>query len=369
MSDPRRILMTADTIGGVWSYAISLSRALAPSEVVLATMGAPLDAAKWAEARAVENLRVVESRFRLEWMREPWEEVEHAGRWLLELAARTGPDLIHLNQFAHGALRWPAPHVVVGHSDVLSWYRAVRGEEAPPEWDRYRAEVGRGLRAACAVVAPTRTMLDSLARDYGPFARAHAISNGRDPIRFRPRAKRPFVLAAGRVWDDAKNLTALAACAPAISWPLVVAGSCEHPDGGARQLSGVECVGPKGLDEMIALYGEASIYALPARYEPFGLSALEAALSGCALVLGDIPSLRELWDGVASFVPPDDATTLARAIEALIADPGKRARSAEASRARAQGFSPSAMAAGYRALYRSILRSRNDDARKGAACA
>ena len=32
----------------------------------------------------------------------------------------------------------------------------------------------------------------------------------------------------------------------------------------------------------------ASIYALPARYEPFGLSILEAALSGCALVLGDI---------------------------------------------------------------------------------
>ncbi len=32
---------------------------------------------------------------------------------------------------------------------------------------------------------------------------------------------------------------------------------------------------------------------LPARYEPFGLSVLEAALSGCALVLGDIPSLRE----------------------------------------------------------------------------
>ena len=30
----------------------------------------------------------------------------------------------------------------------------------------------------------------------------------------------------------------------------------------------------------------ASVYVLPAKYEPFGLSVLEAALSGCALVLG-----------------------------------------------------------------------------------
>jgi glycogen synthase len=53
-------------------------------------------------------------------------------------------------------------------------------------------------------------------------------------------------------------------------------------------------------------YARASIYALPARYEPFGLSALEAALSGCALILGDIPSLREVWLEAAPYVSPDD---------------------------------------------------------------
>ena len=58
---------------------------------------------------------------------------------------------------------------------------------------------------------------------------------------------------------------------------------------------------------------EASIYALPARYEPFGLSALEAALSGCALVLGDIPSLREIWGPAAIYVPADDKVGALRA--------------------------------------------------------
>ena len=34
---------------------------------------------------------------------------------------------------------------------------------------------------------------------------------------------------------------------------------------------------------------------------------LEAASAGCPLILGDIPTFRELWDGAAVFVAPDDA--------------------------------------------------------------
>ncbi len=56
-----------------------------------------------------------------------------------------------------------------------------------------------------------------------------------------------------------------------------------------------EAVGRLGPEEMREQYARAAIFAHPARYEPFGLSVLEAALSGCALVLGDISSLRELW--------------------------------------------------------------------------
>ncbi len=42
---PRKVLMTADTIGGVWTYAIELALGLADRgvEVALATMGGSLD--------------------------------------------------------------------------------------------------------------------------------------------------------------------------------------------------------------------------------------------------------------------------------------------------------------------------------------
>src|SRR3546814_4918927 len=75
---------------------------------------------------------------------------------------------------------------------------------------------------------------------------------------------------------------------------------------------------------MAGWLGRATFFALPARYEPFGLAVLEAALSGCALVLGDIPTLRELWDGVAAFVPPGDIEALEDVLTQLIADPDLR---------------------------------------------
>src|SRR5205085_1336221 len=161
---PERILMTADTLGGVWTYAMELIRALAPYDVqvTLATMGAPLSPAQTREAAAPRNLELFEGRFKLEWMEDPWEEVAKAGDWLLEIEERVRPDLIHLNGYPHGALPWSAPAVVVGHSCVLSWWKAVKREEAPEEWSRYRESVMAGLQAASLVAAPSRWMLDRL---------------------------------------------------------------------------------------------------------------------------------------------------------------------------------------------------------------
>ena len=87
--------------------------------------------------------------------------------------------------------------------------------------------------------------------------------------------------------------------------------------------------------------------ALPARYEPFGLSLVEAAQAGCALVLGDIRSLREVWGDTALFVPPDNCRMLAATVESLIRDRELRRQMASLARARAHTFSPERMAAGY----------------------
>jgi glycosyltransferase involved in cell wall biosynthesis len=99
----------------------------------------------------------------------------------------------------------------------------------------------------------------------------------------------------------------------------------------------------------------AAMFALPARYEPFGLSALEAGLAGCALVLGDIPSLREVWHDAAIFVPPDQPEALEATLLDLIADAPRRWSLAYTARVRAQQFTPERMAQGYMTLYRQLM--------------
>src|SRR5215210_7977192 len=110
-----KVLMTADTLGGVWNYAVQLSQALSKYRVrvALGTMGVSLTAEQREDVARVPNIEVFESSFKLEWMEEPWRDVAAAGEWLLELEAQTQPDVVHLNGYAHGALPWRAPTLMV----------------------------------------------------------------------------------------------------------------------------------------------------------------------------------------------------------------------------------------------------------------
>ncbi len=364
--EPQRVMMTADAVGGVWAYALELARGLVAggAEVLLATMGAPPSA---AQRRAVARLRGVTlavSDYALEWMPDPWRDVDRAGAWLLELAAQWRPDVVHLNGYAHAVLPWPAPVLVAAHSCVCSWHVAVHGTPAPPQWDEYRRRVRTGLCAADAIVAPSGALAAALARHYGPLPPIRVIRNGRAPREFRPRArKQPFVFAAGRLWDAAKNLAVLDAAAPRLPWPVIVAGPPRPPLGApAPAMRHLRLLGPLPPRRLAALCGAAAIFAAPARYEPFGLAVLEAALAGCALVLGDIDSLRELWEEAAVFVPPGDPAAVADGLAALIADPRRRAALALRARARAHRLAPERMTAAYREAYAALAAMRSPDA-------
>jgi glycosyltransferase involved in cell wall biosynthesis len=248
--------------------------------------------------------------------------------------------------------------LAVAHSCVMSWWEAVHGTPPPPAWSRYAAQVRRSLAGAGLVAAPSRAMLDALVRCHGPLPSTRVIRNGRREIRVARTRREPLVLAAGRLWDEAKNLAALAAVAPRLPWRVCIAGAERSPDGAEAALPNVERLGVLDEAQLAARYRRAAIYALPARYEPFGLSVLEAAQAGCALVLGDIASLRENWDGASLFVAPDDHDALAAAIGRLVQDESLRARLGAAARQRARGFTPAAMAATCIDAYRSLRTSR-----------
>ncbi|MCC9166200.1 glycosyltransferase family 4 protein [Pontibacter sp. XAAS-A31] len=351
--------MTADTVGGVWTYAMELVRALVPfgTKVALATMGAPLSEDQRRQTEDMSNLTIYESNYKLEWMENPWEDVEQASQWLMHLKDEVQPDLVHLNGMAHGNLDWGVPVIVVVHSCVMSWWRAVKGEEAPKAWDKYKEAVTKGLQAADMVIAPTQAMLHQAENFYGPFKASTVIYNGRGQYGFQFGKKEPFIFSMGRVWDEAKNISMLAHIASDLSWPVYIAGDSKHPATGETiELENVHFLGKLSEKEVSERLSRASIYALPAKYEPFGLTILEAAMSGCALVVGKAESLVEIWGNAAKYVDPNSADDLRDTINNLIQD--EFALNIMAMRAikRSHGYTSDPMGQDYDHVYRQLLR-------------
>jgi glycogen(starch) synthase len=357
-----KILMTTDTVGGVWTYALELARSLREQgvQIALATMGAPVSQQQARQAARLDNVTLHPSTYKLEWMHDPWTDVDRAGRWLLELEAEFRPDVVHLNGYCHATLPFAVPVLVVAHSCCLSWWRAVKGEAAPIQWQTYRDRVAAGIHAADVVIAPSEAMLRAVCENYGRPPKSLVIYNGRHDGTFSPGSKQPFILSAGRLWDEAKNLTALEAVAPEVDWPIQVAGDAAEPDADGKSVCAtrVRLLGKRDEHELASLMSAAAIYALPARYEPFGLSVLEAAMSGSALVLGDIPSLREIWDDSAVLVRPADTESLRAALNDLCRNAGRRAEMARRAQKRAQIYSTKRMARAYHVIYRQLVPGR-----------
>src|SRR5690606_26919169 len=127
-----------------------------------------------------------------------------------------------------------------------------------------RARVTCSLRAADMVIAPTSSMLAELNRYYGPLRLAAVIPNARDPRDFRIAPKEPLVLTAGRLWDEAKNVSSLCEAATSLPWPVCVAGATTGPAGSQPLLRGVRYLGQLSRAELSAWYARAAVYALPA---------------------------------------------------------------------------------------------------------
>jgi glycogen synthase len=353
-----RVLVTTDAVGGVWTYTRELVTGLLKNdiEVTLVSFGALPTAAQTAWLDAKVDFRPFH--FRLEWMQDADGDIQESSRYLEEVIAETSPDLLHLNQYCYGAVGGEVPRIVVAHSDVLSWWTEVKGQVPPssPWFEWYRHVVQQGLSGATAIVAPSRWMLDALCGQYRVPNCSTVIYNGRDPQLFTPKlAKETLTAGVGRLWDEAKQVNLLAGLAD--EFQVVIAGAGTYSGGPEPRRGAGEAtfVGTQSDQQVAALLARAAIYAGTSRYEPFGLAPLEAALSGCALVLNDIPSFHEIWREDALYFRRDDATSLAACIRELQAAPALRRDYAQRAWSRAVSrYSADRMVNEYLQLYSQV---------------
>jgi glycosyltransferase involved in cell wall biosynthesis len=351
--------MTTDAADGVWAYTAALARELSRRgiHVSLVTLGPPprpdqLDALQWS------NVEVTSTDLAAEWLDPEGADFARARRALGALERHMRPDIVHLNSYREASARWGSPVLVTAHACARSWWHACRGREpSDPRWQEYIANVGLGLLAADLWAAPSVAFRDTIETLYAPPTRGRVVWSGIGEMP-EPAEKEPFILAAGQWWDEAKNAGALLTVARDLAWPVRLAGSLEAPETAGRVRNRpcpIETLGELSRAELQAQMQRAAVFAAPALYESFGLTVLQAAASGCALVLADIPVFRELWRGAALFVEPRDQAAVRSAFDRMCGDARLRVRMQRAARRRAQRYSLAETANDYCKIYARML--------------
>jgi len=365
------VLITTDTMNGIWTYTRELASGLIGRgfRVTLVSFGEIPMPEQTAWMERFPDLHYIPTAFRLDWMENGEEHFEEGSRFLCALIDDCRPDLLHANHLCYGALKCRLPRVVVAHGDLVTWWKAVHGRE-PKEsaWlSWYRRAVAEGLAGADAVVGPSEWMLSALNSTYGSAKRETVIHYGRNPVLFNPYVKKEdSVLAIGRLVDPAKQVSLLTLQKQTVPVCIVGTETIEQKPPTVRAdvkfsdgSSGVAVKGEQTESQLRLLYSKAAMYAGTARYEPAGMNLIEAALSRCALILNDIPSLREIWGQAAVYFRTNDADSLAEAVRILSSDQQMLRSFANRAFQRArESFNAYRMTDNYVQLYRKIANQR-----------
>ena len=382
------MVLVADAVGGVWDASLTLAEGLLAGDaaaVLLVVVGPAPSAPKLAAARGVPGLSLQVIDGSLEFMAGGHNWLETFRGEVARLAAEWQADVVHVN--ASGAFGLASvgreapirrlarrPVVVLGvHGDVVTWWRWVKdGGNEPstfPDYLHWQRDLAwRALRQADAIVCPSAFMAGEVAHVYGLERRPAVIHNAVTPLPLpAPPVERERGLAAlvGRAWDEAKNVPlvtqALGSCRR--SWRVVVAGDLVEPGGQAATVArspGMTYLGFLDKPALSRLFHRAAVYLAASSHEPFGLSAAEAALCGCAVVANDLPAYREVWGDAAMFFRRNDPRALAATLDRLAGDPAEVARLAEAGRRRvAERYTVGRMAGAHVGLYRAAMAARD----------
>lgn len=336
---PRTVLMTLDAVGGVWRYAMDLARGLHwfGINTVFAGFGPSPSSEQEQEAIAVGPLVWLDAP--LDWMAGNEDELDIIPDLLRQLIDRYSIDLLHLNLPSQAVgLDIDLPVVAVSHSCVVTWFQSVRGADVPEPWRWQFSRNRRGFDRADIVVAPSHSHAHALRTCYGPISHLEAVHNSSE-LPARSNLKENFALAVGRWWDDGKNGAVLDEAARLSRSKIFMAGAADGPSGQHFSIKHAVRLGELHHHQLAAVMAQAGIVVSPSLYEPFGLAVLEGARAGAALVLADIPTYRELWDGAALFADPHDAAGFADAIDLLAQNERLRKEQAMSAQKRSRAYS------------------------------
>jgi glycosyltransferase involved in cell wall biosynthesis len=235
----------------------------------------------------------------------------------------------------------------------------------------------RAYRRADCFLANSHEMASALEHRLGlDHRRVRVIHNPIDAEALRIRAaeplasrpERPFILSVGRLEHQKGHdllLRAYADSGLGATHDLVIVGR------GTREAELRRHIGTLGLGPRVRLIGfetnpwawmaAADLFVLPSRWEGFPNALLEAMACGAPVLataceFGPAEAIEDGENG--RIVPPGDATALATAMGAMLAEPGRLKAMAAAGRRRAERYGAEDMIGAYSSLFVEQFQAR-----------
>ena len=347
------ILITVEPPGAVWPHVDTLVRELTGLgvEVTVAAL-TPLRPGQRMEYAGIPGVELISCPFPVDNPQDHMAKRHRIADWLLGVEEMLNPDIVHMTGYLHAGLPFCGKVMVAGYPGSGSAYGRLDAEQRR----LCRAAFHYGLAGADLVVTPTETMMNVLRQTFG-VTLGRVIRDGRDAGRYVPGTKELMVLSMGTLRADPDRPSVLETAARGFAWPVVVAGNQTGVDRRALRLENVTNLGRVHTSQMVPWFNRAAIYAALAAEGP-GTFVPEAALAGCALLLGETAALRELWSGAALFVAADDPQAVAAGMATLAGDHRLREAMGAAARRRALQYPASAMAESYLGIYRELMACR-----------
>lgn len=370
--------------GGVDRVVAELLEVLGSDQAVLFEVGDLNDRA--LSCRKDNRVRIYRKRLRpmdgrLSWPRRIWARCEwfHALFQLARMLHRERIDVVHLHTLQDYQLYFRTLSRLFGYPYIVTLHRGetLAFPERPVEQRRRWTDI---LRGATKVTAVSETLAQAAKRKLPIREKPVVVYNGISepiPALYQPDAvvpsERSYAICVGALRHYKGHDIAIRAWGmlirQGVELDLAIAGEGELREALTEQAEAEGCLdrihflGAVPHNQVIGLVRDAAFYLMPSRNEGLGLALLEAASLYKPIIASDIPVFREIVsDGRSALLfTPEDAGALAEQVRRILGEPGLVGTLGQGAReAYLAGFSPEAMLAGYKEVFRQVLADSRD---------